>query len=171
MTKNRLTDQDWQASNTTSPLPAWATLTAAVVARREFRFPFHQGELMVEIVGEPPPWVEPTVQSLGKLLELGSDWDSYGGSPIDPRCVAAALDLIFGTLPHDAPVPSVVPTSGGGVQIEWHTRGVDLEVELLSATRVCGLFEDAISGSSWEKDLSFDLRPFVDAISTLCQRR
>ncbi len=126
---------------------------------------------MVEIVGDPPAWVEPTVQSLGMLLQLGPNWDSYGGSPIAPRCVAAALDLVFGALPYDTPVPSVVPTSGGGLQLEWHTRGAELEVEFLSATRVRGLFEDATSGRRWEKDLSFDLRPLVEAISTLSQRQ
>ncbi len=170
-TESRLTDQDWQASNTTSPLLLCATLTGAVATRREFRFPFDGGEFVVEIVGDPATWVEPTVRALVKLLQLGPNWDTYGGSPMDPMCIAAALNLIFDTLPDDTPVPSVVPTSQGGLQLEWHTCGIDLEVEFLSATRVCGLFEDAVAGTSWEKDLSVDLRPFVDAVSALSQRQ
>jgi len=169
--EERLTDRDWQASNTTRTLPSRATLSAATAGRREFRFPFDGGQLVVEIIGDAPAWVEPTVKSLGKLLQLERNWDTYGGSPIDPTCVAAALRLAFDTFPSEMPMPSVVPTSRGGLQFEWHTRGIDLEVEFLSATRVHGLFEDATTGVSWEKDISSDLSPLVDAISTLSKRR
>ena len=166
-----VTNQDCQASNITSTLPDRATLTAATAGWREFRFPFDGGELVVEIVGDPPAWVEPTVQSLEQLLQLEPNWDTYGGSPIAPGCVVAALKLVFDILRDDTPAPSVVPTSRGGLQLEWHTRGVDLEVEFLSATRVCGLFEDTIDDTSWEEDLSSDLRPLVDAISRLSEQR
>ena len=166
-----LTDQDCQPSNTTSTLPVRATLTGGTAGRREFRFAFDGGEFVIWLVEDPPAWMEPMVQSLGKLLQLERNWDTYGGSPIDLRCADAALNLAFNILPNDIPVPSIVPTSRGGLQLEWHTRSVDLEVEFLSATRVCGLFEDHIDGTSWEKDLSSDLGPLVDAISTLSKRR
>lgn len=167
----RLTDRDWQVSNTTSALPVWATLTGAAPGRRTFRFPFDEGALIVEVVEDPPAWVEPTVRSLGQLLRLAANWDTYGGRPVDPNCVAAALDLVFGTFTDDTPTPSVVPTNGGGLQFEWHTRGADLELEFRSATRLLGLFEDQITGESWEKDLTSDLEPFAKALSTLSQRR
>jgi len=168
--EDRLSDQEWQASDTTSTLPARATLTAAIAYLRQFRFPFNGRVLVVEIFGDSPAWVEPTVQSLGKLLQLEPGWDTYGGLPIDPKCVVAALNLVFDILPDDIPAPSVVPTSRGGVQIEWHIRSIDLEVEFISETRLSGLFEDPNTNESWEKDLSSDLHPLVDAISTLCRR-
>ena len=167
----RLTDQDWRVSNTTTTSPDGAILTKAPPGRRIFRFSFDGGEFVFELVGDLPAWVEPTVRSLGKLLQLSPDWDTYGGSPVNPKCIAAALELALCTLQDDTPVPSVVPTSRGGLQFEWHTGGVDLEIEFLSATRVCGLFEDPITGTSWEKDLSYDLRHVIDAISTLSQRQ
>lgn len=168
---NQLTDQDWQVSNPTTTLPVRAMLTETPPGRRVFRFPFDGGELVVEIVGDSPSWEERTVESLGELLRLGADWDSYGAPPVDPYCVLAALNLAFCTFRDDTPDPSVVPTSRGGLQFEWHTGGVDLEIEFLSATRVCGLFEDQVAGTSWEKDLTSDLRPVVDAISTLSLKR
>jgi hypothetical protein len=169
--RRQLTDEDWQDSNTTTTLSDGAILTEVPPGLRELRFPFDGGELVVVVGTDLPRWVEQTVQSLGKLLELGPDWDTYGGAPVDPRCVAAALDLARRTFRSDTPSPSVVPTSRGGVQLEWHIGGVELEVEFLSATRICGLFEDASAGTSWEKDLSRDLQPLVDAISTLSQRQ
>lgn len=166
-----LTDQDWQDSNTTTTLSAWATLTEAPPAWREFRLPFDGGELVVEIGDDPPAWVEPTVRSLRELLCLGPDWDTNGASPIDPKCVEAAFELAFDALRDDTPVPSVVPTSRGGLQFEWHLGGVDLEIEFLSATRVLGLFEDQVTGECWEKDLTSNRQPLVEAISALARRR
>lgn len=167
---NRLTDEDWQVSNATTTLPPWAILTVTPPARREFPSSFERGDIAVEIVFEPPTWVEPTVRSLERLLRLGPDWDTYGGSPVDPKCVAAALELASRTFRDDTPIPSVVPTSRGGIQFEWHTGGADLEIEFLSATRVCGLFEDQLTGVCWEKDLTSDLGPLVEAISVLTRR-
>ncbi len=169
--RSPLTDQDWQVSNTTSTLPDWATLTDTPPGRRTLRLPFGKEEsVVVGIVVDPPAWVKQMVESVGELLHLGLDWDSYGARPVDPNCVVAAFNLAFSTFRDDTPAPSVVPTSRGGLQFEWHTGGIDLEIEFLSATRVCGLFEDPTNGIAWEKDLTFDLRPVVDAISTLSQR-
>lgn len=169
--EGRLSDRDWQVSNTTSTLPVLtATLSGASPGRKTFRLPFDQRELIVEIEGDPPGWVEPTVRSLGKLLRLGPDWDSYGGRPVEAKCVVAALELACTVFRRDTPAPAVVPTSRGGVQFEWHTRGADLELEFLSPTRIAGFFEDQVSGLLWEKDLTSDWRPLIEAISAMSQR-
>lgn len=148
--RNRLTDQDCQVSNVPFGLE-------------------DSGVAGIDIA--PSAWEEPTIRAIGELLQLGPGWDSYGAPPVDPRCAVAALELANSTFLRDTPAPSVVPTSRGGLQFEWHMRGVDLEVEFLSATHVCGFFDDQITGTSWEKDLTFDLRSLVGAISTLSQRR
>lgn len=169
--RDQLTHQDWQVSNPTTTFPVRATLTDTPPGGRKLRFAFDWGKLVVELPADPPAWAEPTVCSLVRLLHLGPDWDTYGGCPVDPKCVIAALELASDTFLDDTPVPSVVPTSGGGLQFEWHTGGVDLEIEFLSATRVCGLFEDQETGTCWEKDLTSDQRPLIEAISALTRRR
>lgn len=168
---NQLTDPDWRASNTTTTLAEEATLSETPPGWQEFPFPFGEVELVIGIVGDLPAWVEPTVRSTDRLLRLGPDWDTYGGCPVDLKCAVAAIRLAFNTLRDDTPVPSVVPTSRGGLQLEWHTRGVDLEIEFLSATRVCGLFEDQVTGACWEEDLTSNLWPLAAAISVLTSRR
>lgn len=125
----------------------------------------------MELPGDTPAWIEPTARSLGELLRLRPGWDSYDAAPLDPRSAEAALSLAIDILPDEMPMPSVVPTSCGGLQFEWHTRGIDLEVEFLSATRVLGLFEDRLTGCTWEEDLTFNLEPLLDAVSVLSQRR
>ncbi len=64
-------------------------------------------------------------------------------------------------------LPFVVPTSGGGIQFEWHTRGIDLEVEVVQPGRIVALFADSRTGEEWEeetKDFSL-LREALQKIS------
>jgi hypothetical protein len=37
--------------------------------------------------------------------------------------------VLVEVMDNDAPAPSVVPLSDGGVQLEWHRRGRNLEIE------------------------------------------
>jgi len=69
------------------------------------------------------------------------------------------------------PAPSLVPTVRGGVQLEWHLRDIDLEVEVLSGSQVAGYYKDHRTSSSWEDDLSVNLSPLVKAIGELSRRR
>jgi hypothetical protein len=166
----RLTDSDWQPSTTTTTLSAQAFLIDTPKNLRSLRYPFHGGEMVVTIPGSLPPSILPTLDAIGQLLNLPQNWDSYGARSIDPSCVGAALNLMLGVLRHDTPPPSVVPTSQGGVQLEWHTRGIDLEIEFVTPSRLRGYFEDRTSGASWEADLTFDLSRMAEALSTLSRR-
>jgi len=117
-----------------------------------------------------PSWVLQTLQAFSHLLELPQGWDSYGAPPIQPSYIQAALSLLLGVMRDNTPVPSVMPTSRGGVQLEWHMRDVDLEIEFETPSRIQGFFEDRRTGESWQADLSADVSPFVRAISTLSER-
>jgi len=79
-----------------------------------------------------------------KLLALKENWDSYGAPIISKIAVDAALQLrnVLAT------VPSFVPMSNGGVQIEWHSRGFDVELEIQPNGRLVHT-EDA-PGGPWE---------------------
>lgn len=169
--RNRLSDGDWVGSTTTTITSREATLTGRLPHPRSYRFPFGQRVWVIDISGAIPAWVEPTVRSLDELLGLDAGWDSYGSRRIDLTCALAALKFALDTLRDDSPAPSVVPTSRGGLQFEWHTAGVDLEVEFLSGTRVVGSFEDHVTGLSWEEDLTSNRQPLVDAISSLTRQR
>ena len=62
------------------------------------------------------------------LLTLPPNWDSYGAGAIDPNVVHDAMNYINGLLGPTSPAPRVIPLSSGGLQVEWHRNGVDLEV-------------------------------------------
>ena len=82
----------------------------------------------------------PVAAALKRLVTieaLGPDWDSYGSEPPHHMAVARAHKLIWELYmwslgARDCPVVpySVVPLSGGGVQVEWRGRDAVIEVEI-----------------------------------------
>ncbi len=74
------------------------------------------------------------------------------------------------TMTSETPRPSVVPTSHGGIQLEWHTRGIDLEVGVAEPEQVTASYEDGIGNTAWEKNVTSDLRPLVEVVSIMSER-
>jgi hypothetical protein len=62
--------------------------------------------------------------AFGKLRELKDDWDSYGAlAPTeDAICFAERVANVL----HDVP-GQAVPCVNGGVQLEWHADGIEIE--------------------------------------------
>jgi hypothetical protein len=96
-----------------------------------FAITFRNGE-RVEVTlmanGEEPSSHWRIFDALQTLAGLDSNWDSYGASPLSPRAVRRSVGLLAVIVPGSAPEPTVVPTRDGGVQFEWHRRGIDVEV-------------------------------------------
>lgn len=58
------------------------------------------------------------------LRELKAGWDGYSAKPIDPRCIDRAA-VLWGQVSGDW---QVVPCADGGVQLEQHRDGLDIEI-------------------------------------------
>jgi hypothetical protein len=79
--------------------------------------------------GQPlPSWFDPLMQGFIDLRTLPPNWNSYGAGAIDPKVIHVAMTFINGLLGPTNPAPRIVPLSSGGLQLEWHRQGVDLEV-------------------------------------------
>jgi hypothetical protein len=90
------------------------------------------------------------VTRLTTLLSLPHDWDSYGSQPVDLANALSAVAFLMEVMAPGTPPPSLVPLGGGGVQLEWHRRGLDLEVEFRDG-REQGLYVfDQKSRNEWE---------------------
>lgn len=61
---------------------------------------------------------------LNELARLGPDWDSYGAPPPTEAALAAADRLMF------------VPTGEGGMQIELHKGGIDIDVTVSDVGKI-----------------------------------
>ncbi len=100
-------------------------------------------------------WRRKLAETLDRLQLLQSNWNSYAAKPVDPAVLSAAEDLLRRLSFLDLLMPTIVPTAEGGVQIEWHDRGVDLEIELLSPEKYRLSFDDLASGQ--EEDVEGQL--------------
>ncbi len=75
--------------------------------------------------------------TIGQLVNLKDNWDSYGGNTIEERCIMNALEIIQyllelnGKCDLDVPAPFVAPLSSGGIQIEWEEGDRYLQIDLL----------------------------------------
>src|SRR5438067_2140344 len=64
-----------------------------------------EGELQirVQVEGEMPSWLAPTLQTIVELLNLPENWNSYGAPTVEPSAIAWALDLLGRTMRPDTP--------------------------------------------------------------------
>lgn len=70
--------------------------------------------------------VADAVDLVDSFRDLGPGWDSYQGNLINLRAIDIAKDLIRKL--GDGWYP--VPCSGGGIQLERHDQGVDMELTI-----------------------------------------
>jgi hypothetical protein len=106
-------------------------LPQAVLVRRQRKYDSRGKTYAIDWqdYGQPlPVWFDPLMQGFVDLLTLPPNWDSYGAGAVDTSVVHAAINFINGFLGPSSPAPRVVPLSSGGLQLEWHRKGVDLEI-------------------------------------------
>jgi hypothetical protein len=119
---------------------------------------------------EEKAWVQQVARRLEHLLSLKEGWDSYRAPVVSKRSATAALDLLKEIMRPGVPTPAVVPTKHGTVQLEWHTRGIDLEIDVRSHTDLEVCFEDALTGEEWERKVSYDFRSIQKVLTMLRTR-
>ena len=81
-------------------------------------------------------WFRPTIEAMTELLELPPGWNSYGAKQIQAGAVEKIIEVLLNILDRSSATPAVVPTSLGGVQVEWHRSGIDFEIEADSFGRL-----------------------------------
>jgi hypothetical protein len=103
-----------------------------------------------------PAWLGTVKQRLKSFLSLPANWDTYGGLPADPRLVQVAENLVEWFAVDGVPAPDVFASSDGGIQFEWHIRGVDTAISLSTSgdeTRI------------YYNDLNEDVEPWSGPVS------
>lgn len=114
-----------------------------------------------------PAWLPTVVKKLEELADLPPDWNSYGAAPVKRTCLQAALRLLRDVMKDNSPAPAVVPTPRGTVLLEWHRRGIDLEIDVLGTDCFHVVVEDAATGIESEFDAGTDPTEVVRIIERL----
>lgn len=86
-------------------------------------------ELAISDTNAIPSWLKPTLTHAIQLMLLPPNWDLEGGLPIQRASVGAALQGLSMLMTERSSLPQWIPTSEGGVQLEWHEANLDLEIE------------------------------------------
>lgn len=115
-------------------------------------------------------WEEEISAKLAKLRQFPIGWDGYNSPPMRYDVGVFALTVLKSVMQPQTPLPQVVPSAAGGVQFEWHQKGIDLEVNFV-APYECELWlEDHQTGVCIAKMLTNDFSEFKAAIELLATR-
>jgi len=113
-------------------------------------------------------WPEAVADRLVKLRKLAAGWDGHGAQPISRTIVDYTCALLPRLVRPGVPPPFIAPIATGGLQLEWHRNGWDLEVEIEGPGRIYVYARELATGQEWETDLADDLsalQPKLNAIS------
>lgn len=75
-----------------------------------------------------PPWIHEVNARIAHLRRLKENWDGEGAPAIDYECCMRSIVFLLNTAANETPAPQIVPTSSGGLQLEWHEADIDLEI-------------------------------------------
>lgn len=124
-------------------------------------------------VRETPNWLLRYATRLQELIDAGvgaPDWNGHGAKPLQREAVALGV-RVLGSLLHGAehrPFPWIVPTFRGGLQLEWHQPGTDLELDIDPNGSVEVLFTDHAEQKDWDGTLTereWDVHAVLDRLA------
>lgn len=72
---------------------------------------------------------------LKDLMALPIGWDGYRGIPLKEENAMLLTDILD-IIEDEDYVPQIVPSSDGGLQIEWHDRKMTIEILIRSASDI-----------------------------------
>jgi hypothetical protein len=153
VSRQRRSDRrSWRESNlaTTAPEPL-----------AHFYLVFAEGDsLALEIPGDGDrDRLLDLISDLQRLAALRRGWDSYGAQPLRASTVARTVTHLHSILlREDIPAPTLVPTRSGGLQLEWHRRGIDIEIVVPPSGPIEMLFIDPEEGVELEADSIDEVR-------------
>ena len=145
-------------------------MTALAAYQNEFEPP--SGRLTTSAFGinRTPIWLVSTSDRIIELVRLPFGWDGHDGRPVNFDVADFAVQILLQTLELDGPAPLVVPLSYGGLQLEWHEQGIDLEIEVEAPNRIFVSFEDRETGETFEQEFSTDYTEVTRIMRILASR-
>lgn len=119
---------------------------------------------------DDPAWLAEVLRTLLKFTALPEHWDSYSGSPLRWDVGMFALNVLSSIMQSQTPAPHLVPSSDGSLQIEWHQKGMDLEL-YITAPYCCEMsFHDHRTGVSGSEELTGEFTALTAPIAELTSR-
>ena len=103
------------------------------------------------------PWLAELAGELIAMLDFPANWNSYGAPQISPCALGYVLAVVHETMDAHSIKPIALPSPSGGVQLEWHQRGVDFEVEVLPSGELSMYFGIRVKGEENRNEHELEL--------------
>jgi len=114
----------------------------------------HQAVMVTGVTSEPTrdPRVVAALSMLDRLGRLPAGWDGETARPVATGVLEAVARFVRSGALDQAPAADLqlVPTTEGGMQLEWHTRDLDLIIECEPSGAVSYYVSDELSGEDAE---------------------
>lgn len=165
----QLSDRDWETDKRFE-ISTQDTLWERFLSKKPEKWKINIGGIEIVLEKKPPNWISQIAEVLSSYRWLPNNWDSYGARGTNFRCIVVAIQILARIVDEKTPKPSVVPTTQGGVQFEWHTKGIDLEIEICPTMRIFAAFEDNQQKEEWEGEITEDFSLLESIIETLASR-
>jgi hypothetical protein len=99
-------------------------------------------------------WTQALTDRMNILVKLRDNWDGYGASAVKVDTAMFAIQVLEQLCQDGVSAPSLVPSSCGGIQAEWHKGDSHIEL-LFSAPLKAHGWADVI-GSVIDEEAEFD---------------
>ena len=109
-------------------------------------------------------WEQDTYARLVHLMSLNRGWDGGDSPAVRPEIATFAWSALASVMGPTTPIPFIAPVSGGGLQIEWHSGGLDIEIYIAQPSRAELFIEYQDGRERVEEDLSSDFESLTSAI-------
>jgi hypothetical protein len=117
-----------------------------------------------------PAWQAVVGQRLEKLRALTAGWDGYRAPALNQDVFWFAAELLDKIMQPQTSPPQVVPSSVGGVQIEWHEKDIDLEIHIVAPYHCTIWYEDHRSGKVLDEEFTADFSILTAPVAALSAR-
>jgi hypothetical protein len=109
--------------------------------------PYHSSPAWTEVTeSDAEDWLQEAITKTVALQRLPQDWDSYGSGPTSLNAVRVAVRLLYMGWRYSSVdrLPEILPVSGGGLQLIWHSddRQVEMDVDHAGKVTVLKLEDD-----------------------------
>ena len=150
---------------------AWPTLQPASTRVAEvISVPVEVPSRPVEAVQERD-WLSTAINRINELAQLPEGWDGSSALPLSMTCVSAMTSFVSSPLIQDLQEkPQIVPTTDGGLVLEWHTMEFDFSLETSPIEPPTFYYHEGNTGYEDEGFVTGDSESLVRAFSRLSQR-
>lgn len=123
----------------------------------------------VPVQGFRSDWCRSLEERLNELTALSRGWDGYFGRPVSFSTASFAANILEKICDEKVPSPSLVPGSDGSLQIEWHCKGYDIEIDVISPGQVVAYRRDCETGHEEERELRLNFALLVSWIDSMVE--